>query len=85
MASNQNPIHRDRGKRGEGAQPFKDNKEALTQKGAEIDRAAPFPEDQVEHLTDEQREELAKQHASQRLAAVQDDVEKDRDESEENV
>lgn len=75
MGSNQNPIHRDRDKRREGAQPFKDNKEALNQKGAEIGRSAPFPEDQAEHLTDEQRNELAKQHASQRLAEVQHEVE----------
>lgn len=75
MGSNHNPIHRDRDKRGEGAQPFKDNKDALNQQDAQIGRAAPLPEDQAEHLTDEQRDELAKQHASERLANVQHEVE----------
>ena len=78
MSSNQNPIHRDRDKRGKGAQPFQDDKEALRQQEAAIDGAAPFPEDQGDHLTDEQREDLAKQHASQRLAAVQREVEEEK-------
>lgn len=76
MGSNQNPIHRNRDKRGEGAQPFKDNKEALNQQDTQIGRAAaPLPEDQAEHLTDEQRDELAKHHASEHLANVQHEVE----------
>jgi hypothetical protein len=72
--SQQNPIHRDGGRR-EGQQPFQDNKEALSQKQAEIERTAPLPEDQAEALTDEQKDELRKQAASERLAKVQKDVE----------
>lgn len=74
MGSNQNPIHRDRDKRSDGAQPFKDNKEALNQKESEIQDAAPFPES-GDGLTEEQRQDLAKQHASRRLSDVQKDVE----------
>lgn len=70
MRSIQSPIHRDRDTRGEGAQPFKHNKEASDPKGAEDGRSAPFSEDQTGHLTDEQRNELATQHASERLAKV---------------
>lgn len=73
MASNQNPIHRDRDKRGEGEQPFRDNKEALSQKEAQIDRAAPLPETEGEGLTDEQRDELRLQDASRRLSRVNDE------------
>lgn len=71
MGSNQNPIHRDRDKRRTGGQAFEDTKETMTQNQAQIDRHAPFPEDQSAHLTDEQREQMEKDAASQRLADVQ--------------
>lgn len=74
LGSIQNPIHRDRDTRGEGAQAFKDNKEASDPKGAEVGRSAPFSEDQAGRLTDEQRNELATQHASERLVEVQREV-----------
>lgn len=67
--SQQNPIHRDGGRR-DGQQPFEDNKETLNEKQAEIERSAPLPEDQAESLTDEQRDELTKQAASERLSRV---------------
>jgi hypothetical protein len=70
----ENPIHRDRDKRGKGAQPFKDNKEALNQNEAEIARNAGIPGDQGDGLDDEQRDELRKQAASERLAKVQQDM-----------
>lgn len=71
--SQQNPIHRDGGRR-DGQQPFQDNKEALNEKQAEIERNAPVPEDQGESLTDEQKDELRKQSASERLAHVNKDI-----------
>lgn len=71
MGSNQNPIHRDRDKRRTGGAAYEDTKQTLTQKEAEIDRNAPFPEDQTAGLTDEQRDELQKRAASERLADVQ--------------
>lgn len=72
--SQQNPIHRDGGRR-DGQQPFQDNKEAMNETRAEIERAAPLPEDDAASLTDEQQEELRKQAASQRLAKVQEEIE----------
>lgn len=71
--SQQNPIHRDGGRR-DGQQPFQDNKEAMSEKQAEIERAAPLPEDEGEALTDEQRDELRKQSASERLARVNEEL-----------
>lgn len=79
MSSNQNPIHRDRDKRGKGAEPYQDAKEALNEKQAEIDRQASVPGDQGDGLTDEQRSDLQKQAASERLADVQDEVEDKKD------
>jgi hypothetical protein len=77
MGSNQNPIHRDRDKRGMGAEPFKSNKEALNQNQSEIESNAPFPEGQGDGLTDEQRDDLQKQAASERLADVQREMNED--------
>ena len=77
MGSNQNPIHRDRDKRGKGAQPYQDDKETLSQNEAEIDRTAPFGENQGDGLTEEQRDDLRKQAASERLAKVQHEMEKE--------
>lgn len=74
MGSNQNPIHRDRGKRDQGGQPYQDAKEALSQNEAEISRNAGIPGDQGDGLNDEQREELRKQAASERLAKVQQEM-----------
>lgn len=75
--SQQNPIHRDGGRR-DGQQPFQDNKEAMNEKQAEIERDAPLPEDQAEALTDEERDELRKQSASERLARVNEEVNDER-------
>lgn len=71
--SQQNPIHRDGGRR-DGQQPFQDNKEKLNENQAEIERAAPFPEDEAASLTDEQKDELRKQSASERLAQVNKEI-----------
>ena len=71
--SQQNPIHRDGGRR-DGQQPFQDNKEKLNENQAEIERSAPLPEDQAEPLTDEQKDELRKQSASERLAKVNKEI-----------
>lgn len=75
MGSNQNPIHRDRDKRRTGGEAYEDVKQTFTEKEAEIERNAPFPEDEGAGLTDEQRDELQKQAASERLAKVQHEVE----------
>jgi hypothetical protein len=71
--SQQNPIHRDGGRR-DGVQPFRDNKEAMNEQQAEIERAAPLPEDQAESLTEEERDELRRQSASERLVEVDEDI-----------
>jgi hypothetical protein len=71
--SQQNPIHRDGGRR-DGVQPFRDNKEAMNEQQAEIERAAPLPEDQAENLTEEERDELRRQSASERLAEVDEEI-----------
>ncbi|HLU36274.1 MAG TPA: hypothetical protein VKZ61_10915 [Thermomicrobiales bacterium] len=68
MASNQNPIHRDRGKRDQGDQPFKDAKEALNQNPAEIDRNASEGEDEGSISEEEFRKA-----ASDRLARTPDE------------
>lgn len=77
MASNQNPIHRDRDKRVKGDQPYQDDKEAMSQNEAANQRTAGIPGDQGDGLTREQREELQKQAANERLAKVQHDVEEE--------
>jgi hypothetical protein len=68
MASNQNPIHRDRGKRDQGDQPFKDAKEALNQNQAEIDRNASAG-DEAGAVSEEE----FRQAARERLTKVQDE------------
>jgi hypothetical protein len=70
----ENPIHRDRDKRGKGAQSFKDNKEALNQNEAEIARNAGIPGEKGDGLNDEQRDELFRQAANERLAKVQQEM-----------
>jgi hypothetical protein len=77
MGSNQNPIHRDRDKRGKGAQPYQDAKEAMNQNEAKIERTAPFGENENDGLTDAQRDDLRRQAASERLARVQSEMEND--------
>lgn len=74
--SQQNPIHRDGGRR-DGIQPFRDNKEAMNEQQAEIERAAPLPEDQTEHLSEDERDELRRQSASERLAQVDEEIKND--------
>jgi hypothetical protein len=74
--SQQNPIHRDGGRR-DGIQPFRDNKEAMNEQQAELERAAPLPEDQAEHLSESERDELRRQSASERLAQVDEEIKND--------
>jgi hypothetical protein len=75
--SDQNPIHRDRGKRDQGAEPYQDAKETFGQKEANLERNASIPGDEGDGLTSEQRDELMKQSASERLAKVQQDMDND--------
>jgi hypothetical protein len=77
MGSNQNPIHRDRDKRGKGEQPYQDDKEAFRQNETDIHRTGDIPGDQGDGLTHDQREQLQKQAASERLARVQHEVEEE--------
>jgi hypothetical protein len=69
--SDQNPIHRDRGRRDVAGQPAADAKETFAENQAQIDRNAAQQGETGEALTDEQREELRKQSASERLAKAQ--------------
>jgi hypothetical protein len=69
--SDQNPIHRDKGRRDVAGQPAANAKETFAENQAQIDRNADQPGDSEAGLTDEQREELKKQSASERLSKVQ--------------
>lgn len=70
IMSNQNPIHRDRGRRDNIEGNRIGNKEAFTENEARIEREASIPPDQGESLTSEEQTELLEQAAEKRFAEI---------------
>lgn len=70
IMSNQNPIHRDRGRRDNIEGNRIGNKEAFAENEARIEREASIPPDQGESLTSEEQTELLEQAAEKRFAEI---------------
>lgn len=68
--SNQNPIHRDGGRRDNMNESRLGAKEAFTEKEANLEQQAPQPHDQVEDLTDDKLTELQEQAAGERFDEI---------------
>jgi hypothetical protein len=68
--SNQNPIHRDRGRRDNIEGNWVGNKEAFAENEAGIEREASVPPDQGENLTNEEQMELLEQAAAKRFEEI---------------
>lgn len=68
--SNQNPIHRDRGRRDNITESRVGAKEALAQNEAEVDRQASVPGDQGVSSSSEEQTELQEQAAAQRFDKI---------------
>jgi hypothetical protein len=78
--SNQNPIHRDGGRRDNINESRLGAKETFSQYEADIERQAAQPHEQAEELTDEEQTELQEQTAAERFKEIGED-EAARDES----
>lgn len=82
--SNQNPMHRDRGRRDDGEQPYTDARERLAENEARIEGNAPFPEDATTPLTDEEQKKLEEEAAENRFDKIGQDVNEERNSSRED-
>ena len=68
--SNQNPIHRDRGRRDNIEGNWVGNKEAFAENEARIEREASVPPDQGESVTSDEQMELLEQAAEKRFEEI---------------
>jgi hypothetical protein len=68
--SDQNPIHRDKGRRDNINESRLGAKETFSQNEAEVERQAHRSQDQVEELTDEERTELQEEAAADRFKKI---------------
>lgn len=68
--SNQNPIHRDRGRRDNIRSNRVGAKEAFSENEARLEREASMPPSEGERLTDEQQTELQEQAAERRFEEI---------------
>jgi hypothetical protein len=65
--------HRDRKEKGD--QPYQDAKESLAESEADIRAHAPREEDETAMLTEEERQELQEQQASERFREIGEELE----------
>lgn len=68
--SNQNPIHRDRGRRDNIRENRLGAKEEFSENEARLEREASVPPDQGDNLTDEEKVELMEQAAERRFGEI---------------
>jgi hypothetical protein len=68
--SQRNPIHRDGGRRDEGEQPYRDNKQAFAEKEAEVQRNAPLTEDEATPATEDERTAAQAEAAGKRFDEI---------------
>lgn len=82
--SDQNPIHRDGGRRDQGGQPYTDDRETFAEKEAAIERSAARPDQGEAGLTEEEQRKLDEQAAERRLDEIGKDVTQSREAEEDS-
>lgn len=82
--SDQNPIHRDRGRRDAGEQPYTDARERYAEHETRIEEHAPFPDTRESGLSEEEQRKLEERAAEDRFEEIGQELSDERDAHEGN-